>query len=246
MGGKLLTAIFNEMIDIHTHVLPGIDDGSQSLEESLLILEDLASHGFTDVICTPHYIEDSQYAASNVVKRERLCSLKVAAQDRGININIHLGNEAYITENMDKLIKQKQIETIGDNYLLFELPMSGAVNSLMDYSHNLRCEGYNLILAHPERYVKFQQNPEFAATLHSKGVEFQCNYGSMTGKYGKHAEKMLKYLLKNDLVDYFGTDIHHADSEIMEKFDKSVKKIVKIIGQDKYNSILQNAENLLK
>lgn len=246
MGGKTSAAIFNEMIDIHSHVLPGIDDGSQSLEESLLILEDLAVHGFTDVICTPHYIEDSQYAASNVVKREKLCALKVAALDRGISISLHLANEAYITENMDKLIKQKQIELMGNGYLLFELPMSGAVNNLQDYTHNLRCEGYNLILAHPERYVKFQQNPELALALHKKGVEFQCNYGSMIGKYGKHAEKMLKYLLKNDLVDYFGTDIHHADSEILEKFDKSVKKITKIIGQEKYNSILQNAENLLK
>jgi protein-tyrosine phosphatase len=235
------------MIDIHTHVLPGIDDGSQSLEESLLILEDLASHGFTDVICTPHYIADSQYAASNVVKTSKINTLQAAANNKSINIKLHLGNEAYITEDMGKLIRQQQIHTCTNtNYLLFELPMSGAVNNLQDYCHNLRCEGYNLILAHPERYITIQKNPQIAVELHKKGVEFQSNYGSMSGKYGKHAMKTLKFLLKNDLVDYFGTDIHHSDSEILEKFDKSVKKIVKIIGQEKYTSICQNAEHLIK
>ncbi|MBO7561249.1 histidinol phosphatase, partial [Candidatus Saccharibacteria bacterium] len=117
---------------------------------------------------------------------------------------------------------------------------------LQDYCHNLRCEGYNLILAHPERYITIQKNPQIAVELHKKGVEFQSNFGSMTGKYGKHAEKTLKFLLKNDLVDYFGTDVHHSDSEILEKFDKSVKKITKVIGKEKFTSILQNAENLLK
>ncbi len=234
------------MIDIHCHVLPGIDDGSQSLEESLMILEDMAAHGFTEIICTPHYIADSQYAASNVIKSAKLNTLQAAANDKGINIKLHLGNEAYITEEMSKLIKQQQIHPLAKNYILFELPMSGAVNSLQDYCHNLRCEGYNLILAHPERYITIQKNPQIAIELHKKGVEFQSNFGSMTGKYGKHAEKTLKFLLKNDVIDYFGTDVHHSDSEILEKINKSIKKITKIIGQEKFASILQNAENLLK
>lgn len=234
------------MIDIHCHVLPGIDDGSQSLEESLMILEDMAAHGFTEIICTPHYIADSQYAASNVIKSAKLNALQAAANDKGINIKLHLGNEAYITEEMSKLIKQQQIHPLAKNYILFELPMSGAVNSLQDYCHNLRCEGCNLILAHPERYITIQKNPQIAIELHKKGVEFQSNFGSMTGKYGKHAEKTLKFLLKNDVIDYFGTDVHHSDSEILEKIDKSIKKITKIIGQEKFASILQNAENLLK
>ena len=234
------------MIDIHCHVLPGIDDGSQSLEESLMILEDMAAHGFTEIICTPHYIADSQYATSNVIKSAKLNALQAAANDKGINIKLHLGNEAYITEEMTKLIKQQQIHPLAKNYILFELPMSGAVNSLQDYCHNLRCEGYNLILAHPERYITIQKNPQIAIELHKKGVEFQSNFGSMTGKYGKHAEKTLKFLLKNDVIDYFGTDVHHSDSEILEKIDKSIKKITKIIGQEKFASILQNAENLLK
>ncbi len=234
------------MIDIHCHVLPGIDDGSQSLEESLMILEEMSARGFTEMICTPHYIADSQYAASNVIKSAKLNALQAAANDKGIDIKLHLGNEAYITEEMSKLIKQQQIHPLAKNYILFELPMSGAVNNLQDYCHNLRCEGYNLILAHPERYITIQKNPQIAVELHKKGVEFQSNYGSMTGKYGKHAEKTLKFLLKNDLVDYFGTDVHHSDSEILEKFDKSVKKITKVIGKEKFTSILQNAENLLK
>ena len=234
------------MIDIHCHVLPGIDDGSQSLEESLMILEEMAARGFTEMICTPHYIADSQYAASNVIKMSKLNALQAAANDKGIDIKLHLGNEAYITEEMSKLIKQQQIHPLVKNYILFELPMSGAVNNLQDYCHNLRCEGYNLILAHPERYITIQKNPQIAVELHKKGVEFQSNFGSMTGKYGKHAEKTLKFLLKNDLVDYFGTDVHHSDSEILEKFDKSVKKITKVIGKEKFTSILQNAENLLK
>ncbi|MBO7560592.1 hypothetical protein J6T21_00940, partial [Candidatus Saccharibacteria bacterium] len=118
------------MIDIHCHVLPGIDDGSQSLEESLMILEEMAARGFTEMICTPHYIADSQYAASNVIKMSKLNALQAAANDKGIDIKLHLGNEAYITEEMSKLIKQQQIHPLVKNYILFELPMSGAVNNL--------------------------------------------------------------------------------------------------------------------
>ena len=234
------------MIDIHCHVLPGIDDGSQSLEESILILEEMVAAGFTDIICTPHYIEDSQYASSNVIKESKINQLRVAARDKGIEINLHLGNEAYITENLDKLIKQKQIKTVGNNYLLFELPLSGAVNNLQDITHNLRCDGYNLILAHPERYVKFQQNPEIAKNLHDHGVELQANFGSITGKYGKHAQKTIKTFLKMGIIDYFGTDVHHTESEILAKLPKAKKKITKIIGEEKFTSILQNADKLLQ
>ena len=114
------------MIDMHSHLLFSIDDGSKSIDESIKILKNLAEVGYTDIILTPHYIEESKYSSN---KKNNLSILKIMKEEikkENIQINLYLGNEIFINDNIPKLLKEKEITTLNDsNYLLIELPMSG-------------------------------------------------------------------------------------------------------------------------
>lgn len=233
------------MIDIHSHILPGIDDGSRSLAESIEMLKKLEDVGFTDIICTPHYIENTKYTFNNGQKQKILDIVQYAAKNAGLNINLHLGNEVFISNNLRALIASGQASTINKNTILFELPRETKINNLNDLVFDTRLHGYDLILAHPERYLRFQENPTLALELHKKGVRFQCNYASISGYYGKESKKLAKYLFKNHLVDYLGTDVHHANSSFYQEFPKIRHKITKIAGEGYIRILDRNAKALI-
>lgn len=231
------------MIDTHLHVLPAIDDGSRSTAESLEILQNLIDLGFTDAICTPHYLPDSDYCPNNQRKRAVFSALQTAAQH--LPINLHLGNEAYIDADLYNLIQADEIQLIGDRFLLFELPFYAEFQGLPDLLHNLKVKGIVPILAHPERYVYFQENYGLVDQFKASGLLFQSNYGSIVGQYGKSAEKLVKYLFKNGYVDFLGTDIHRANSQVFLKFPRIKRKIIRLIGAENFEQIIANAKELI-
>lgn len=231
------------MIDTHLHVLPAIDDGSRSTAESLEILQNLIDLGFTDAICTPHYLPDSDYCPNNQVKRAVFSALQTAAQH--LPINLHLGNEAYIDTGLYNLIQADEIQLIGNRFLLFELPFYAEFQGLPDLLHNLKVKGIVPILAHPERYVYFQENYGLVDQFKASGLLFQSNYGSIVGQYGKSAEKLVKYLFKNGYVDFLGTDIHRANSQVFLKFPRIKRKIIRLIGAENFEQIIANAKELI-
>lgn len=231
------------MIDTHLHVLPAIDDGSRSTAESLEILQNLIDLGFTDAICTPHYLPDSDYCPNNQRKRAVFSALQTAAQY--LPINLHIGNEAYIDTDLYNLIQADEIQLIGDRFLLFELPFYAEFQGLPDLLHNLKVKGITPILAHPERYVYFQENYGLVDQFKASGLLFQSNYGSIVGQYGKSAEKLVKYLFKNGYVDFLGTDIHRANSQVFLKFPRIKRKIIRLIGAENFEQIIANAKELI-
>lgn len=231
------------MIDTHLHVLPKLDDGSRSTAESLEILQNLIDLGFTDVVCTPHYLPDSDYCPNNQIKRAAFSALQTAAKH--LPIKLHIGNEAYVDTNLYQLIQSDEIQLIGNRFLLFELPFYAEFQGLPDLLHNLKVKGITPILAHPERYLYFQENYELVDQLKASGLLFQSNYGSIIGQYGKSAEKLVKYLLKNGYVDFLGTDIHRANSQVFLKFSRIKRKIIRLIGAENFNQIITNAKDLI-
>lgn len=233
------------MIDTHLHVLPKLDDGSRSITESVKILQQLQFLGFTDVICTPHFIPDSPFCPDNRTKRASMKELNKAIKKHDIALTLHLGNEVYVDPNIPDFIKAKQIQLINQQYLLFELPFYAEYQGLHDLLHNLKVKGITPILAHPERYSYFQEKYQLVAELKSRGLLFQVNYGSIIGQYGSSAKRLVKYLFKNHYVDFLGTDIHHADSQIFDRFPRIQHKITRLIGKDEYESILKNAKKLI-
>ena len=225
------------MIDIHNHLLYGIDDGSKSVEDSVNIIREMSKIGYTDIILTPHYISHSKYNSPRDKNLILLENLRNALGENGIDINLYLGNEIYINHHIGDLLDNGKISSLnGSKYLLIELPMNGEYDYL-DVFEDLIYDGYKVILAHPERYHAFQKDFDKIYDLEEIGVYFQCNIESILGSYGKGAIKMVKRMYKEKKVSFLATDIHHKKRDY-GKFDKAKKKIRKYLSSSEMEELL--------
>lgn len=226
------------MIDIHNHLLYGIDDGSETIENSIDIINELNKIGFTDIILTPHYIHNTKYNSPKKNNRKILKNLKTTLEEKQINVNLYLGNEIYITRKISDLLDESIISSLNNTkYLLIELPMNGEYN-YMDIFEDLIYDGYKIILAHPERYHSFQKDYSKIYELEELGVHFQCNIESIIGSYGKGAIKVVKQMLKEKKVSFLATDIHHKKKDY-GKYHKAFKKIRKYLSEEELEKILK-------
>ena len=230
------------MIDFHSHILPDIDDGSRSLEESIKIVEEAKSVGFNKIISTSHYIE--RYYESDKEKRtELLEQLKSNITD----VELFLGNEIYITYDIIKLIEEGKASTINDSrYILFELPLNTKPMNAEEVVYRIIEKGGIPVIAHPERYSYVQNDIKFAEKLFDMGALFQSNYGSIIGMYGSKAKKTVKKLLKQDMVHFLGSDVHRTN-QIYPKIPQIMKKLKRIVSERKIEELTElNAEKVLK
>ncbi len=217
------------MIDFHSHILPAIDDGSKSMEDSIQILREAREAGFSKIISTSHYLE-GYYEIKEEDRKRLIQELK----NEDIGLELYVGSEIYITENMIDLLKEKKASSINNSkYVLFEIPMNNKTMLTKEIIYRLIENGYVPVLAHPERYSFIQQNPEELEELVDMGTLCQSNYGSIIGLYGKKTEKTVKKLLKNNLIHFLGSDVHRQE-QIYNKIPKAIKKIKKIISEDKF------------
>lgn len=231
------------MIDFHSHILPGIDDGSRNLEQSIAMVNEAKKVGFTKIISTSHYMEN--YYECN--ERDRRQLLK-KVQENVQGIELILGNEIYITNNIIELLQNGQASSInGTKYVLFEFPLitTRPMND-KEVIYRLVENGYIPIIAHPERYPFIQENPDYLFELEEMGALFQANYGSIIGMYGLKAKKTLKILLKNNLISFFGSDVHRPE-QVYNKMPKIIKKLKKIISNEEFEEFTEiNPEKVLK
>lgn len=229
------------MIDFHSHILPGIDDGSRSYDETVKLLLEAKEIGFTKVISTSHYAIDC-YETPEYKRKELIDQLNLENKFP----EIILGSEIFLTYNILDLLKEYNASTInGTNYILFELPLRNHFMNLRDLIIKLQENNYRLILAHPERYSMVQKNFNLLHELKEMGVLLQSNYGSILGIYGGTAKNILKKMLKEDLVDFFGTDVHRENT-IYPKVPKAIQKISKYISEDRLEELINyNAEKIL-
>ena len=220
------------MIDFHSHILPNIDDGSRSLNETIHILKEAQKAGFTKVISTSHYIE-GYYETSEEERTKLLNEVKENFRD----MELYLGNEIYITNQMSNLISEKKASTINNSkYVLFELPMNTKSMEVKEVVFRLMEKGYIPIIAHPERYKYVKENIEYVRELADMGVLFQSNYGSSIGMYGKKAQKTQKKLLEEGLIHFFGSDVHTVE-QVYTKMPKILKKLRKIISEEELEQL---------
>ena len=225
------------MIDIHNHLLYGIDDGSKSIDDSVNIIREMSKIGYTDIILTPHYISHSKYNSPRDKNLILFENLRNALSENGIDINLYLGNEIYINHHIGDLLDNGKVSSLnGSKYLLIELPMNGEYD-YMDVFEDLIYDGYKVILAHPERYHAFQKDFDKIYDLEEIGVYFQCNIESILGSYGKGAIKMVKRMYKEKKVSFLATDIHHKKRDY-GKFDKAKKKIRKFLSSSEMEELL--------
>ena len=221
------------MIDIHSHLLPNIDDGSRSFEDSVAIINGLASVGVTDIIITPHYVAETEWVSTRTKNQVLIADLR----SRVKGVKLYLGNEIYIDQNIAQRLKKGIISPLADSkYLLVELPMSGEYEGYEDILLSLIQAGYKVILAHPERYHTSHKKLDKLIELRDMGVLFQCNLGSIIGQYGKNAQKTIKKLAKADMIYCFGTDIHHRRD--YSEITKAQKKLRKYYSEEELQTLL--------
>lgn len=224
------------MIDIHSHIIPNVDDGARSVEETFNILKEAQEAGFTDVILTSHFLLNyyETNAQELIFWKEKL---QEVLKKQGTKINLHSGMEIYITNQMEELLENKKILTLANSrYMLIELPLATNVKYFDYVVYYLEAKGIKPIIAHPERYKCVQKDPDIVEEYIEKGCLIQCNYRSIVNLYGREAEKTIKTLLKKNQVHFLGSDVHRENGTYLIILD-AIKKIRKIIGENKINEI---------
>lgn len=220
------------MIDIHTHILPNIDDGSRSIEETFNLIKEAKSAGFEAIVSTSHYMEG--YYETNTPEREVwVNAIYENLKSKNIDVNLYLGNEIYMTENIMNLLKEGKASTINDtSYVLFELPLNAEPLNLYDIVYEMLQYKIVPILAHPERYSFVQKDPELIYDLIEKGVLMQANYGSIVGQYGEKAQIIVKKFFESNMIHFLGSDVHRQNT-IYPKIPRILQVIEGIIGEEK-------------
>lgn len=197
------------LTDMHSHLLPGIDDGSPDVETSLRLVEGLVGLGYKKLICTPHIYKEL-YPNTKATIAAAYEKLVPALQEKFPGVELGYAAEYFLDDHFDELLKSgERLLTIGDNYLLVEYSFSAPPMDLKEKLYNIQLEGYKPILAHPERYGFYASAKHEYDALFDAGCVFQLNILSLTGYYGKPPAQLAQHLLEKNYISLLGTDIHH-------------------------------------
>ena len=232
------------MIDIHSHILPNIDDGSRSIDETFNLIKEAKNVGFDAIVLTSHYMEG--YYETNVPERKVwVNAIYENLQAKNIDINLYLGNEIYMSENIIKLLEEGKASTINDtSYVLFELPLNAEPLNLYDTIYEMQQYKLVPILAHPERYSFVQREPELVYDLVEKGVLMQANYGSIIGQYGNKAQMIVKKFFEGNMIHLLGSDVHKQNT-IYPKIPQILSELNELIGEEKLEELTTINPNLV-
>jgi protein-tyrosine phosphatase len=209
-GGKKLDYSLIQT-DMHSHLLPGIDDGSRDMASSIELIRGLKGLGYKKLVTTPHIIWD-MYRNTPEIVNQKLGELREAVNLAGIDIELHAGAEYFLDEHVEELLKTKQpLLTISGNKVLTEFSMSFPSLNTKDILFEMQMQGYQPVIAHPERYIYLQHNKSFYQELKDLGCMFQLNILALSGYYGRSVKDLADYLLANSFYDLVGTDLHNLN-----------------------------------
>ena len=193
-------------VDMHSHVLPGIDDGAQTPEDSIILIKKMMEVGIRKIIATPHIMAD-YYRNDATSINNALAVLKAELQRQGIDVEVEAAAEHYYDETFESRIDRDELMVIGGKYVLFEFSFISKPPTVFPVIQKIKDKGLQPILAHPERYP-YMSLDEYKM-LHSWGCLFQLNIISLTGYYGKETKKLAEALIDNHLIDFTSSDMHH-------------------------------------
>lgn len=201
----------NNYVDIHSHILPGIDDGAQDIEDSITIIKGLnTKFGISNFRVTPHVLGGVWENDSSIIK-EKEAYLKEELIKRGMDhIKLYASAEYLMDSYFENILSKNDIIPLKDNYILVEMSFLNPPINLKEILFDIQVKGYQPILAHPERYLFYHDNFSKYEELIEAGCLLQLNLFSLADHYGKHVTKIAHKLLKNNMYTYVGTDIHKA------------------------------------
>ena len=203
---------------MHSHLIPGIDDGAPTMDHSIAMLNKFAQLGYRKVITTPHILGEVHPNTPEIILLG-LEEVRKELQKLQINIEIEAAAEYYCDESLLPKIKAKNILSFGQNYVLMEFGMLSPSQYEGQALFDLQVAGYVPVLAHFERYPYYHGNFEKVEELRARNIKIQVNLGSLTGHYGPGVKKMAQELIKKGLVDFLGSDCHRMEHLLMiEKY----------------------------
>ncbi len=219
--------------DIHSHLLFGIDDGAKTVEDSQHILKTFAELGFTSSITTPHTIQDVWNNTYDDISA-KYQEVKELLPSETQKLHLKVASEYFMDDSFVQRFQSEKLFTLKDNLVLVEMSYINAPIQLYDILFELQVAGYKPVLAHPERYLFYHKNLNEYKKLKNSGCYFQINLLSATGYYGENVTKAADMLLENDLIDFAGSDVHHASHLMM------FKKTLKIKNIEAYKEAIKN------
>lgn len=222
------------MIDIHSHILPGLDDGSKNMEETLGMVRQLYEAGFKTLIATPHVLEGRDFLSpTEILATTEQVRERVA--EAGIPVEILPGAENYIFPDIAKWVRAGKLLTLGNTgqYILVEFPMLEIPHYTDQVFFELQVLGITPVLAHPERNKGLSDEPERILDWAKKGILFQLNLRSLSGHYGPQARQLAEIMLNSDLIHVIGSDAHRVSSSELTYLE-GLQSIKEIVGEERY------------
>ena len=195
--------------DIHCHILPGVDHGSQSIEQSLDMLRAEKQMGIERVILTSH-VTAITFENTRETLMDSFLKLKDAVTDIGLDIELALSAEYRMDEYFDKEYAADHLIPMPGNHILLENSFQQELMNLDDLLFDMQVKGYKTILAHPERYSYYSRRRKRYEQLHNAGARFQVNILSFTGYFGEEARESALWFVRNGMIDYLGSDMHNV------------------------------------
>ena len=227
-------------VDIHSHLLPSIDDGAENMEDSIALIKSMRSYGIKNFITTPHVLGEVYPNTPENIKYQ-LTKVQQALLTHDMqDISISSAAEYMLDQQFSELLEEDDLLTLKDNFILVELSFFNAPFNLFDLLFQIQLNGYKPVLAHPERYNFYHNDFQNYYKLKNAGCLFQLNFLSLTEYYGKKVQQISKHLLKLGLYDFVGTDTHHKRHLDLLK-SLSTKKI----KDDLHHLMLNNSKFFL-
>ncbi len=228
------------MIDIHTHILHSLDDGPETIEESIELCKIAASDGIKKIVATPHS-KDGVYEAKSDEILKRVEELNLKLKEIQLDLEIFPGAEVHINEEIADDIESGEVLTInnGKKYLLLEFPFSLTWSWIDKFIANLKFAGITSIIAHAERITKFQKKPEILKDLIRYGALVQITAQSLTGEFGSRERKCSEWLLKNKAIHFIASDVHSVRGR-PPVLSRALEKAAGIIGEAEARALVSD------
>lgn len=222
--------------DMHSHYIPGIDDGAVTMDESVAMLKEMYNLGYRKIITTPH-IQGEIFKNTPEIIMAGLADLKEALQADNVQMEVEAAAEYLLDDYFEEKLKNKNLLTFGDNYILVECSYFSPHPNLLTFIFNLQIEGYKVILAHPERYSYWFNNFREYEDLKDRGVFFQLNTISLCGYYDNLVKKNAEKIIDAGMIDFLGSDMHNFNYLNALKNTQHEKYLAKVLES---NKILNN------
>lgn len=223
--------------DMHSHILPGIDDGAKNLSDSLLLAARFKELGYKKLIATPHIMAD-YFRNTPASVHKALDILREGLLQNNIDLEVNAAAEYYLDETFENKIEKKEVLTFGDkNYLLFELSYINPPHNVFEVIAKMQDAGYQPVLAHPERYPYYYGSIESYEQIRETGCLLQLNIISLTGYYGKSCKQTAEELVDNFCIDFIGSDMHHLRHADALKESLHLDRVQQILAQPQMQNL---------